>query len=61
MKAVKIAEEDLLTAHIVPNVKNKYYKVPELLQKEINKGEFKALVDAPKLKSIIEQSKANRM
>ncbi len=61
VKAVKIAEEDLLTAHIVPNVKNKYYKVPELLQKEINKGEFKALVDAPKLKSIIEQSKANRM
>jgi hypothetical protein len=61
VKAVKIAEEDLLTAHIVPHVKNKYYKVPSLLHEEIESGNFKPLVTSTKLKEFIEQSRANRM
>lgn len=58
--AVKMAEQDILTAHVIPNPKNKYYKVPALLQKEIVNKEFKPLVTSAQLKMMIEQSQARR-
>lgn len=59
--AVKMAEKDILTSHVIPNPKNKYYKIPSLLQKEIREGNFKPLVTDKQLKVMIQQSQANRM
>jgi hypothetical protein len=44
VEAIKLARKDISEAHLVPHQNNRYYTVPSLLRKEIDKGEFKALL-----------------
>lgn len=56
VKAIKLAREDLYIAHMSPNEKNKYYKVPSLVQQEFSQGHFKPLLKTNELKKLIYQN-----
>jgi len=59
-QVAKIAEQDILTAHIIPHENNKFYKVPSLLQKEIASQTFKPLLNAQTLKALIIQNQESK-
>lgn len=59
-QVAKIAEQDILTAHIIPHENNKFYKVPSLLQKEIASQTFKPLLNAQTLKTLIVQNQESK-
>lgn len=48
----KLATEDVMSSRLIPNTKNLYYAVPELLQKQISLGVFKPLITDTQVKGL---------
>lgn len=52
-EAIKLAREDIGSAHLIAHENNKFYAVPSLLQKEISTKTFKMLLNDAQLQSLI--------
>lgn len=56
VSAFKIARSDITSSRLIPNFKNKYYKIPELLEQEIKLKTFKPLLNNQQLDLLIKKN-----
>lgn len=53
IETIRLAREDIYSAHMVPHENNRYYVVPTLLQRQVETGAFKPLLTNQEMDTLI--------